>query len=187
MDDNEESLHRFAWLFAQVITLPSDLACRNTEQASELLDDLLLKTSYPIVKSIAQNISSVIRGTSTSTADPTVGPGGRHSHDLVDFREISIVPTADEAKALYLHSYARATRSINRETRIHERWSTWTTYSGFSGKTCCTRCGRRSRSRRAVLRVANTEGPCSMGWCLLGYAPETSRGDRSGAWRSPAF
>lgn len=99
MDNDETSMQRFAWLFSQVITLPSDLACRDAEETSDLLDHLLSKSSpFPSVHSIAQNISSIIRGTSTSTADPTAGPGGRHSNDLVDFRDISIVPTADEVE-----------------------------------------------------------------------------------------
>ena len=97
---NEQAQEAFAKLLLRLMSLsiasapsPSyrDIANRPT------ILNRLLSSSQQIIKDIGYRVQHILStfksGTSANAVD---GPGGRHDNDLVDFRQISILPTADE-------------------------------------------------------------------------------------------
>ncbi|KAF8578762.1 P-loop containing nucleoside triphosphate hydrolase protein [Ramaria rubella] len=94
----EDAQMCFAWLLLQLISLPGDhvSSYRTVAQDSTILDPLL-SASHHDTRVIAQKIKHVIgtydRGASV---DLDFGPGGGHDNDFINFREIAILPTADE-------------------------------------------------------------------------------------------
>jgi hypothetical protein len=94
----EKSQLGFAWLLLQLILLPGEDADPYRKVAEDtIIINLLTNSNHPTIKTIAQKIDQVI-STSTVVAHPVngFGPGGRHDNDFADFREIAILPTADE-------------------------------------------------------------------------------------------
>jgi hypothetical protein len=94
----ENTQRCFAWLLLQLIMIPGEAAAgyrKVAEDKSTL--HLLLNLSHPEGKAIGQHIQRVL-STSAAAVHPEHGysPGGRHDNDFVDFREIAILPTADE-------------------------------------------------------------------------------------------
>ncbi|THH18626.1 hypothetical protein EW146_g2397 [Bondarzewia mesenterica] len=90
----------FAWLLLQLISLPGEpelvSSYREIAQDPCIIETLLSSSNYD-VRSIAQRIQHIIATCSIGAAvDFETGPGGRHDNDFVDFREIAILPTADE-------------------------------------------------------------------------------------------
>ena len=88
----------FAWLLLQLIMIPGDTsACYRNVAEDKLTLHLLLNFSHPEGQALGQRIQKVL---STTTAvvhsEHGYSPGGRHDNDFVDFREIAILPTADE-------------------------------------------------------------------------------------------
>ncbi|PVG01698.1 P-loop containing nucleoside triphosphate hydrolase protein [Serendipita vermifera] len=96
---NEDGKLGFSWLFYHLLLLlPFDEA----KQFRTLVDDKVIMEelfSSPTleVRNLAQQIKHIVSSSGQVHAeDPEEGPGGRHDNDFVDFRQISIVPTADE-------------------------------------------------------------------------------------------
>jgi len=88
----------FAWLLLQLLMMPAETAaCYRQVAEDKATLHLLLNLSHPDGKTIGQRIQKVL-STSATVAHPEGGfsPGGRHDNDFVDFREIAILPTADE-------------------------------------------------------------------------------------------
>jgi hypothetical protein len=93
--DAQES---FAWLLLQLVLLPInedrpyDKLAKNPSIINSLLD-----SPRSGVRSIATKIKHVVNHSeSTPRSELLSGPGGRHDNDHLDFRQISILPTADE-------------------------------------------------------------------------------------------
>jgi hypothetical protein len=88
----------FAWLLLQLLMMPAETAAGYRKVAEDKATmHLLLNLSHPDGKTIGQRIQKVLT-TSAAVASSEIGysPGGRHDNDFVDFREIAILPTADE-------------------------------------------------------------------------------------------
>ena len=88
----------FAWLLLQLVSLPGDEAdpYRPVAQDTTTIDSLTASPSNDI-RTIGQKIRHIISVHSVGglvTGDS--GPGGRHDNDFENFREITILPTADE-------------------------------------------------------------------------------------------
>ncbi|KAK0501721.1 P-loop containing nucleoside triphosphate hydrolase protein [Armillaria luteobubalina] len=95
---SDEGQKCFAWVLFQLIIIPSDTVSPYVSLAEDLLDTIL-KSSHPDIRTIAQKVKKAISVASTSLVPITkddIGPGGRHDNDFPDFREIAILPTADE-------------------------------------------------------------------------------------------
>jgi len=93
--DAQES---FAWLLLQLVLLPINKAKPYDRLAkSPSIINSLLDSPRSAVRSIAAKIQHVVNHSgSTPRSEFLSGPGGRHDNDHIDFRQISILPTADE-------------------------------------------------------------------------------------------
>ena len=93
--DAQES---FAWLLLQLVLLPVNIARPYNRLAKNpSIINSLLDSPRPGVRSIAAKIKHVVNHPeSTPRSELLNGPGGRHDNDHIDFRQISILPTADE-------------------------------------------------------------------------------------------
>lgn len=90
----------FAWLLLQLILLPQEEAAPYRAIAEDkFTSSLLLNIADPEGKNLGQTIQRIVT-TSAAVAQPSSGfsPGGRHDNDFVDFRDISILPTAEEIR-----------------------------------------------------------------------------------------
>ncbi|KAI0076548.1 P-loop containing nucleoside triphosphate hydrolase protein [Panus rudis PR-1116 ss-1] len=87
----------FAWLLLQLIQLPRDMVepYRTLLDSTTILHSLEGSQSYD-VRTHAYAIRHAYSAQSIGTVPLDYGPGGRHDNDHVDFRDISILPTADE-------------------------------------------------------------------------------------------
>jgi hypothetical protein len=95
---NLQAQQCFGWLLLELISLPTDQATQYRALAQDsTIQTCLLNSSEAEIKTIGQRIKDILSNiTSPSTLHGSNGPGGRHDNDNVDFRQISILPTADE-------------------------------------------------------------------------------------------
>ena len=95
--DAQES---FAWLVLQLVLLPINKAGPyETLTENPSIINSLTDSPHSGVRSIAAKINHVVKHSgSTPRSELLNGPGGRHDNDHMDFRQISILPTADELK-----------------------------------------------------------------------------------------
>lgn len=88
----------FGWLLHELICLPPEqtITYRALAQDSSI-QGLLLSSSSFEVRTLGQQIKHVL-STFNSPGGEGIdfGPGGRHDNDFIDFREVAILPTADE-------------------------------------------------------------------------------------------
>jgi hypothetical protein len=100
---NEEGQFGFAWLLYNLLSLlPLEEAAEFRSTAADPVTMKHLLDSKGLeVRNLAQNIKKSIavfeRG--GQPEDHEAGPGGRHDNDFPDFRQISIIPTADEIRS----------------------------------------------------------------------------------------
>ena len=93
--DAQES---FAWLLLQLVLLPIHKARPYEKLAkNQSIINSLLDSPRSGVRSIAAKIQHIVNHSgSTPRSELLNGPGGRHDNDHIDFRQICILPTADE-------------------------------------------------------------------------------------------
>ena len=94
----EAAVQSFAWLLVELLSFPTEISLEYHDLAQDLTaKELLLSSPHFEVRTMGQKIKHIL--STLHSADPLdgeCGPGGRHDNDLVDFRQISILPTADE-------------------------------------------------------------------------------------------
>jgi len=88
----------FAWLLLHLVSRPSESAAVYRELAQEgNIMPALLNSADSDARLYAQKIKHILSTVGVAIpADLEDGPGGRHDNDFTDFRQISILPTADE-------------------------------------------------------------------------------------------
>jgi hypothetical protein len=87
----------FAWLLLQLVSLSAEEAEEyRTFAQEEDIPKHLIDSSNPDIRSIGHKLKHIIETVGSARAQADYGPGGRHDNDHVDFRHISILPTADE-------------------------------------------------------------------------------------------
>ena len=88
----------FAWLLLQLVLLPINKATPYARLAKKpSIINSLLHSPHSSIRSIAVKIDRVVNHPGSTPRDELLnGPGGRHDNDHMDFRQISILPTADE-------------------------------------------------------------------------------------------
>ncbi|TDL13313.1 hypothetical protein BD410DRAFT_679296, partial [Rickenella mellea] len=94
----ENGQKAFAWLLLQLITLPrtSESSYIDLAKDTTIIHRIVASSSLD-TRTIGQKIKHVLETQSSGLSiDSEHSPGGRHDNDFVDFRQISILPTADE-------------------------------------------------------------------------------------------
>ena len=88
----------FGWLLHELICLPPEQTMTYLGLAQDTsIQRLLLESPSFEVRTLGQRIKHVLSTFNSPSRENTdVGPGGRHDNDFTDFREIAILPTADE-------------------------------------------------------------------------------------------
>ena len=100
----------FAWLLLQLVSLPRNEADKYLPIAQDTtIVDSLAASQNNDTRTIAHKIIHIVSAYSTGVlVAGDYGPGGRHDNDFEDFREIAILPTADEITSkeqpFYRHS-----------------------------------------------------------------------------------
>ncbi|KAI6120180.1 P-loop containing nucleoside triphosphate hydrolase protein [Pisolithus croceorrhizus] len=97
---NERAQRVFVKVLSYLLQMPNrdTTAYRQLAGRPSILDKIT-NSSQEEVRSegyLIKHILSTAKKPSTSTADPDFVPGGRHDNDFPDFRDIAILPTADE-------------------------------------------------------------------------------------------
>ena len=88
----------FAWALLHLIQIPSETIFPHLTLAKEV-EPLLLGSPHIDVRNLGQKIKHTISISSSSSSTATrddITPGGRHDNDFIDFRDIAILPSADE-------------------------------------------------------------------------------------------
>jgi len=138
----------FAWLLLQLLTLSPEMAKQYAPLANDpSIIGVLSNSTQPEVEVALKKIGRVVAASSPSTiAGALDAPGGRHSNDQCDFRDILILPTADElAFTLNGPSFVRVTALKTRALSPIVSPSISTTSLGCCARICYTRCGMNCR------------------------------------------
>ncbi|KAG1880025.1 P-loop containing nucleoside triphosphate hydrolase protein [Suillus subluteus] len=95
---NEPAQEAFAVLLLRLMCLTTgNTSCYRDFAKKPSILTRLLDSSQQTVKDIGYRIQHILSTFESGTpVDAVGGPGGRHDNDFDDFREISILPTADE-------------------------------------------------------------------------------------------
>ncbi|THH17888.1 hypothetical protein EUX98_g9045 [Antrodiella citrinella] len=95
---SDDAQRGFGWLLLNLVALPVDDAGPYRELAEDpAIVSPLHSSSHPDTRAIGRKITHIIETCGAGTpADIDLHPGGRHDNDHVDFRQINILPTADE-------------------------------------------------------------------------------------------
>ena len=87
----------FGWLLLELISLPNKQSLPYHVVAQDgVIQERLLNSSEVTIRMIGQKIKHILTTIATPGGSGNEGPGGRHDNDFPDFREIAILPTADE-------------------------------------------------------------------------------------------
>lgn len=88
----------FGWLLVQLMCLPEPQCTGYHNLARNLqIQDSFLKSSELRLRTIGSRIKHILSISASPTInDAAGGAGGRHDNDFADFRQIAILPTADE-------------------------------------------------------------------------------------------
>lgn len=90
----------FAWLLLELVSLPTEKAKRYYGVAqNDKIQNRLLESPQQEVRLLGHKIKHIVSNLTSQDITAEVfqnGPGGRHDNDDIDYREISILPTADE-------------------------------------------------------------------------------------------
>jgi hypothetical protein len=113
----------FAWLLLQLVSLPGEMASPYRELAQDpVLLNLLFTSSQLDTRNIGNKIKHIIDTCGPgASVDSEYSPGGRHDNDNTDFRQIAILPTADEIASIeppFLRASAHLEDPETEDTRL---------------------------------------------------------------------
>lgn len=94
----ESSIHAFAWMLVELLSLPSSVQIDINNDARRVIDDgSLFFSPSSNIRALGYRIQHILTvRSSNAPVDPDIAPGGRHDNDFPDFRSIAIYPTCDE-------------------------------------------------------------------------------------------
>lgn len=99
LDDNAQQC--FGWLLHELLCQSSGNSSAYLAVAQDpSIQALLLNSPVFEIRAIGQKVKHFISSSDATNLEANEhGPGGRHDNDFVDFREIAILPTADEVRS----------------------------------------------------------------------------------------
>ncbi|KIK92929.1 hypothetical protein PAXRUDRAFT_546697 [Paxillus rubicundulus Ve08.2h10] len=119
---DDAAQHVFAQLLVHLLKMENKNTTRYRDFANKpIILDKLLGSDQPDIRAAGSLIKEILSTTSLAVVSGPEGPGGRHDNDLINFREISIIPTADEAectKAAFFRHASILDDPDAKETRI---------------------------------------------------------------------
>ncbi|EKM56223.1 uncharacterized protein PHACADRAFT_209697 [Phanerochaete carnosa HHB-10118-sp] len=93
----EDGQQAFGWLMLQLVSLSAAEAAPYRELAQEEnIAQRLIDSTNVNIRSLGHKLKHIVDTVGSLAADTDFSPGGRHDNDHVDFRNISVLPTADE-------------------------------------------------------------------------------------------
>ena len=112
----------FAWLLLQLLRLPAPACVPYNQLAQDpKLQDSFLKSGDLRLRTFGSRIKHVLSVSGTSIINTEAGcAGGRHDNDFADFREVAILPTADEL-ASKEPSFLRLAESLDAPEAVEHR------------------------------------------------------------------
>ncbi|KZT74563.1 P-loop containing nucleoside triphosphate hydrolase protein [Daedalea quercina L-15889] len=119
----EDGQNAFGWLLLQLVSLAADEAQPYRELArNEDIPQKLIDSANGEVRSLGHKLKHIMKIVTNPTADAEYSPGGRHDNDHVEFRDISVMPTADEIMSKEL-PFMRTAAEVD-ATSTGERFAT---------------------------------------------------------------
>ncbi|KAL9639722.1 MAG: hypothetical protein Q9204_000975 [Flavoplaca sp. TL-2023a] len=112
----------FAWLLLQLLHLPAPACVPYNQLAQDpKLQDSFLKSGDLRLRTFGSRIKHVLSVSGTSIINPEAGcAGGRHDNDFADFRDVAILPTADEL-ASKEPSFLQLAESLDAPEAVEQR------------------------------------------------------------------
>ena len=94
----ESSIHAFAWMLVELLSLPSSVQIDINNDARRVIDDgSLFFSPSSNIRALGYRIQHILTvRSSNAPVDPDIAPSGRHDNDFPDFQSIAIYPTCDE-------------------------------------------------------------------------------------------
>ena len=116
----------FAWLLLQLVSLPGDEADQYRQVAQDTtVVDALAASQNNDIRTIAHKIRHIVSAhTCGAFVTGEYGPGGRHDNDFKDYREVAILPTADEITSKE-QPYYRTSDELDDPATIDTRLGTY--------------------------------------------------------------
>lgn len=114
---DEPSVHAFAWLLSELLSLPPSSQMDFTDDGAKVTNSKVLLDSpsseiralgYRVQSLVSLRSSKTLGGLDMTRADPDMVPGGRHDNDFAEIWNIAIYPTADELLSTKKPFYRRA-------------------------------------------------------------------------------
>ncbi|KAF9021144.1 P-loop containing nucleoside triphosphate hydrolase protein [Hymenopellis radicata] len=118
----EQGQRCFAWVLLQLILIPGEEESPYLPIAKDVKAALLL-SSHLDVRSLGKHIEHTVSVSSSSSppgASDDISPGGRHDNDFPNFRDIAILPTADELRSKEL-PFLRPAAVLDDPSSIEQR------------------------------------------------------------------
>jgi hypothetical protein len=120
---NEYGEQSFAWLLLQILRLPGELDPGHLSTAHTITNNrCLLQAASLETRILGQKIKHTLSSLACAESRFLDGPGGRHDNDHPDFRQISVLPTADELssdEAPFLRRASEVTKSSQDLIAVH--------------------------------------------------------------------
>ncbi|CZT07317.1 related to stage V sporulation protein K [Rhynchosporium graminicola] len=92
-----DAAKKYAWLLLNLVRLPGTGSSAYVQLAESAILDLILNYNDGDIRILGEKIKHSLPLSDTDLhIDAEAKPGGRHGNDHVDYREITIMPTADE-------------------------------------------------------------------------------------------
>ncbi|KAL9110261.1 MAG: hypothetical protein Q9227_005168 [Pyrenula ochraceoflavens] len=123
---NQHAEYGLAWLISELLSWsnatnqPTNLYDIAEQKVTDTHKFSFLKSSSPETRAIGHKIAACLRNASKEHEGAGQGPGGRHDNDFPDFRQIAILPTADEIYSTERPFYRRsdAVEQVESHTRM---------------------------------------------------------------------
>ncbi|KAI9712047.1 MAG: hypothetical protein M1820_001756 [Bogoriella megaspora] len=123
---NEDATHAFAWLLMELFSSTTAQYNIDVQDAAEKATNSRILTTSPSheIRTIGHKLEHAVQlRLSNVIVDSAASPGGRHDNDFADFRQIAILPTADEfmskEEPFYRQADAVMDVDIDRRAGVH--------------------------------------------------------------------
>ncbi|KAL9620613.1 MAG: hypothetical protein Q9160_004867 [Pyrenula sp. 1 TL-2023] len=121
---NQDAEHALAWLLLELLSWsehqPADLHQIAHQKIAQTCKFSFLRSALPETRILGHKIENFLNTTTKSSVGAGAEPGGRHDNDFANFRQIAILPTANEIHSDERPFYRRADfiEQVDGEDRI---------------------------------------------------------------------